>query len=320
MTAYSFGKTLYEKFESILPTSFLKEIKKLYNSWYWRERIVKKYYGERKINTVYIIRRYATNMGIGSYVISNLSHIDYALKKGFTPIIDMYNYNSTDLSGKKNNTWTLFYKQPLFETINNLDNAYKQRKYILSCGGIPEDAPNDSMEFLCNKDKLKYWSSIYSKYCVLNDKTKKYFEEEYNELFSPAMRIVGVLCRGTDYYSLRPVGHPVQPLADQVVEKTIEVMREYSCNYIYLATEDKNIESTFRRHFGEKLITNKRVYKDYHKGYLAKTLNIRENDSYYTNLEYLSSLNLLSKCNCIIAGRTSGTVLTINMNINKRYE
>ena len=91
-------------------------------------------------------------------------------------------------------------------------------------------------------------------------------------------------------------------------------MEEFKCNFIYLATEDYNVEILFRKKLGNKVIVNKRVYKRYLDGYLANTLNERENDRYNTNLEYLSSLSLLSKCDCLIAGRTSGTVVTMLMN------
>ena len=96
-------------------------------------------------------------------------------------------------------------------------------------------------------------------------------------------------------------------------------MKDYNCGYVYLATEDEAIEKLFRVAFLDKLLVNKRVYKKYSGGYLANTLNNREDDVYHTNVEYLSSLYLLSRCNCFVAGRTSGAVITMLMDTEYEY-
>jgi hypothetical protein len=312
MHLYSVGRKIYQKVKKNPVFANIIFLKEKYNQWFWSERLVDKVIFERKRREKipFIIRRYAQDMGIGSYIISNLSQIDYAEKKGYKPVIDMKNYNGTVVDGHVENTWTLFFEQQEDE----LTNAYKSKNYWLSDGENKNFFPNDSMFFLNDKNLLLYWKNIYRKYCCFNRTVKDYSNREYKELLKGKGRILGVLCRGTDYVRLCPKGHPVQPDTSVVIEKAKRVMEEFKCNFIYLATEDYNVEILFRKKLGNKVIVNKRVYKRYLDGYLANTLNERENDRYNTNLEYLSSLSLLSKCDCLIAGRTSGTVVTMLMN------
>ncbi len=312
MHLYSIGRKVYQKARKVSGFPEIASWKAKYNQWFWRERLVNKniFQGKRGGEIPFIIRRYAQDMGIGSYIISNISQIEYARRQGYRPVIDMKNYNGTIVDGHVENTWTLFFEQQEDE----LANAYKSKTYWLSDGENRGRFPNDSMQFLNDRSELTYWSNIYRRYCCFNKTVRDYSNWEYKQLFEGKGKILGVLCRGTDYVKLRPKGHPVQPDIFEVIEKAKKVMEEYKCDFIYLATEDYSVESMFKKEFTNQLIVNKRVYKKYIDGYLANTLNERENDKYNTNLEYLSSLSLLSKCNCFIASRTSGTVITMLMN------
>ena len=162
----------------------------------------------------------------------------------------------------------------------------------------------------------------------MNKKTDEYLQKEEKNIFKPNQRVIGVLCRGTDYTANKPKGHPVQPKVEEVIELAKIKMKEYDCPYIYLATEEKRIEEKFEEEFPGKILTNKRNYYDefYNirktKGNQARISLVnfeRENDSYYKSLEYISSINLLSKCNLLIGGSTGGTRMALVLN-NDRYE
>ena len=89
----------------------------------------------------------------------------------------------------------------------------------------------------------------------------------YQEFPFEEKKILGVLCRGTDYMTLRPHNHPVQPSADIVINKAKAIMREFRCDYCYLATEDESILSAFRKAFGDHLLVSQNIY---FKGNLGK--------------------------------------------------
>ena len=63
-----------------------------------------------------------------------------------------------------------------------------------------------------------------------------------------------------------------------------------------------------KKHYAKAYLTNKREFVDYQGGYICETSINRENDKYLQGKEYLTTIYILSKCNCIIAARASGTV------------
>lgn len=130
--------------------------------------------------------------------------------------------------------------------------------------------------------------------------------------FHSGTKILGVLFRRTDYTNIRPYNHPVQPSVDAVLTKADEFMRIYQCDYCYLATEEQEILNTFQNRFPGKLLTTQEIYYD--TG-LTDTINqtnlTRHIDIHQKNMEYLTALILLSKCQYFIGGRTSGTVVSL---------
>ncbi len=167
---------------------------------------------------------------------------------------------------------------------------------------------------------------LYNRFVCPNRRFKKYFEDEYRRLID-GKRILGILCRGTDYIKTKPAGHPVQPPVNEVISLAKSKMEELHCESIYLATEEKTILLQFEQAFPGRIITNKRQYFDsYHaiQNDKAKTLISavhfdRENDHYYKSLEYFSSLFLLSKCAALIAGSCGGSRAAAYLNAGK-YE
>lgn len=119
----------------------------------------------------------------------------------------------------------------------------------------------------------------------------------------------------------------MQPSIDEVVSLCRDKMTEYGFKRIYLATEEKDFFSRFESEFPGKVITNQRQYFDsfYNLDNSKKQARIsqvhfaRDNDSYLKSLEYLSSLNILSKCAGLIAGSTGGSRFALIMN-NNQYE
>lgn len=257
----------------------------------------------------YIVRRSGMKLGLFSIFNTHLARVDSAFQNGMIPVIDMQNFNNSYLDEGEYalvNAWEKYFEQP---TEYSLEDAYVSRNIVLSDAGVPEPAPNDGMDFFSDYNgELSYWREKSRDYIRLKPHVKEAFEETYRNLFDENDKVLGVLARGTDYVKLRPSKHPVQPTTEQLIEKADEIMQKYGCNKIFLATEDKEIANHFFAKFGDKCITNTQDYVDYKEGYLAEIKSENRDDKYLRGFNYLITILILSKCDCIVAGRTSGTV------------
>lgn len=74
-----------------------------------------------------------------------------------------------------------------------------------------------------------------------------------------------------------------------------------------------------KKRFDNKVIINDKHFHQYSNGLIGDVNDERENDKYYTGLEYLTTIYILSKCTSIIAGRVNGTVIAALMNDGYEY-
>lgn len=270
-----------------------------------------------KSKIFYLIARQPGTIGLFSYVYTSLGHIAYALAKGYIPVIDMQNYPNTYLESSKlgvENSWEYYFKQPYGYNISDLKNQRIIRSSLTVYPVL------DTTEYTGKNEDFLFWSTLYQKFIVLNENTEQYINEEYTRLIKPDMRVLGVLCRGTDYTSKKPPMHPIQPSVKDVIEKAKQYMLELNCNYIYLATDEIKTLKYFEDSFPDKILTNNRKYYDnIGDNYVAEVTFNRENDKYLQGLEYLSSIVILSRCTALVAGESNGSCAALHMNSGK-YE
>jgi len=235
----------------------------------------------------------------------------YALEHGHIPVIDQQNYNNQYLNQKtlfNENSWEYYFLQPSGYSLNDI----KKSKNIVLSNKLQMPNKKYTIDFYIFEDKkrLDYFRNLFSKYILFNEETKKHILNTYNSIFSGKTNILGVLCRGTDYLRKKPGGHPVQPEPVKVINKAVEIIEKYQCNYIYLATEDQEIYNLFKTEFKEKLISNeqRRFSRNDFKNldYISQIMNSNKEENYSLGLDYLSSIYNLSKCDYFIGGKTSG--------------
>ena len=270
--------------------------------------------------TFFIVRRTNTYSGLLSLMLTHLMRIDEAIKRGCIPVVDMQNnfnvYLPEDKIGKEN-AWEYYFEQPMHY---GLQDIKKSKNILLGSGEVPEVFPYNDVKFASGEDgRIQYWQELAQKYIRLNKKTESYIQELESRLFAPGDKVLGVKCRGTDYLRAKPEGHPRQPDIEQIIEKTEEIMEQQGCNKIFLSTEDEAMYEKLTAHFGDAVVTNKKEYVHYEKGPIGQVVYREdEKEKYMEGLEYLSQIIILSRCDCLVAGLTSGTIGA--MLLTKGYE
>ena len=264
----------------------------------------------------YIIRRWARNAGLFSYVLTYFSHITYALAKGMTPVINMQNYPNAYLERNKigmENAWEYFFKQPCgygLADIGDGERIYSDPYYTQSVFPFIVD------------DYIQQWGAVYRDFFQLSDSAAQYVEEEYNRIIKPGMRVIGVHFRGADYAKMRPRDHPVQPETDDVISKVKSAMLEWNCGYVFIATEERKTVERFENAFPGRVLSVSQMYYDdldydYGQRFIASVGFNRENDAYLKGLEYLSAIIILTRCNSAILGLCSGSIAAMYINGGK---
>ena len=287
---------------------------KFYNEFRWRERKISR--GSDNPNICfYVIRRHANRAGLFSFALTNLASIKYALDQGYTPVIDMQNSPNPMISADevgKVNAWDLFFEQPAGVNLNDISSS---RHIILSTIHPPVKYPDYNS--LSDQEELNMWSYLMNKYIILLPEIENDVNSYINNCFR-TKRILGVLCRGTDYVAQRPKDHPIQPDVDLIIADSKKLIQQWNLELIYLATEDTDIWNRFSEEFPGKVVS----FQNHH---FSTSGNENVNDiansllsPYARNREYLTSIAILSRCNVLLAGATSGSIGALLM--SKGYE
>lgn len=249
-----------------------------------------------------VIRRHEPQAGLCSHFITTVGWIRWAVEHDMIPVVDLQNVRNMYLGWRelgKINAWESFFEQPCGFALSDIRHA----KHVTIANRLPPVAPGGSVEMLsCRDGQLARWREIVRDYIKVN---KLAIEPFRNKEFEAALLdgVVGVLARGTDYVRLRPHHHPVQPSAEQLVEK---VRERFIGRPVYLVTEDASIVEVFRSAFGRRLIMSCQKCVDYSNGYLSDCKGVKHDR--LRGQAYLKAIVDLSRCQHIIAGRTSGTV------------
>ncbi len=280
----------------------------------WEEHYIRR--GDPTKPTYYIARRKYETTGLFARYKFVLGHVRYALSKGWIPVVDMQNYPNPYLAPEKlgvENSWEYYFEQPLRI---GLEEAYAGENVVLSNAVRVANTPTEINKFFENRDNiLAEWRSLIKNEYL---KVKPALQEEIlavrSKLFSSNDRVLGVLLRGTDYVANKPKNHPIPPLPEFAASIADLKLREWNCNKIFLATEDKSFVQIFKKFFGEKCVTFDREYVDYKPGEKISLVRIgRENDYFQQGKDYVTQIVILSMCNSLVAARCGGSLCALIM-------
>jgi hypothetical protein len=241
--------------------------------------------------------------GVYNYVVEHLKKADSI---NAIPVIDWQYYPNSSLLDDdavgRENAWEYYFEQP---GCISVAECYKSKNVIMS-NGIGMESLIETFQ----EDKLKESHRVIEKYIRLNSKVSEYIDNEYNQLGMKNSRILGILCRGTDFTHEKPKGHTICATAQQTIAKIEEKQKEWGkFDKIFLATEDEGIFNEMQKYYGDRLI-----YCQKHRvKYTGKWLNELYDEGGYEEkreqmLEYLASIYLLAKCDALIAPNVGGTV------------
>jgi len=260
-----------------------------------------------KKRQVLLIRNQEIGAGLFAVFARNLAWMKYAVNNGMQPWVDyMSQPNKFQIAnGIMTDPWTNFFLQD--SDFGPLDAAQAAAVYETpGIGYPPGPVPSTTPAWMKEGDEvLAMWRTFVREHVRVNPEVLRRVDGFWQVKGGPD--VLGCLVRGTDYVRMRPKGHPVQPDPEQVVRDAEETCRKYGLRRVLLATEDTGVRAMFREKFGDRLIMAQEDLPEYSDGPLAKTL--ADGASYVEmSRQYLTSVLLLARCRCLLAGCASGTI------------
>ena len=258
---------------------------------------------EKRSAKFYIIAVSDPIRGWGNLLTRFAGGIAYAKKKNMIPVIDMQNIKNQYLAQEKvgiHNAWEDFF-YPLNEY--SVDDAYNSKCAIL-CGvdsNMREEVRIGDLGIKMREDL----------FCLIEDERKRLFPEDG--------KVLGVIYRGTDYFT-NVKGHPQTGSIDEYIIQVKAYMNKLNYSNVFLATEVENAIDKFKTQFGDSVsYTKQKRFREDERRILSTVQFDRNNDEYIRGVEYLTVLYLLSYCDSII-GTDTGTMRAAIMLNDGKYE
>lgn len=255
-------------------------------------------------NNIYFAVVPRPKLGLSAIFLDNLRMCEYAYEKNWIPFIDMKNvpsmYLAEDKLGKEN-AWEYYFTQTFCSKEKSLDYIYTKENIV-----IPSMFWSvDKYRNIKNKETFNQLRKIYRRSFSIKESIARRFEQESKKLFSQCCidNVLACIYRGTDYTSIQPANHPIQPQLEEVIQLCKKQMELWECEYLFVATEDEEALEKFKKTFANCLLyTNQMRYSNTGNLFLAQIHNQRDNDEYMRGEEYLLVMLLLAQCKYLISG------------------
>lgn len=258
-----------------------------------------------------------------------LQKLSYAVENGYIPVVDWENYgrmpHSEDypVNGTEN-SWEYYWEQPSEYT---LEEVYQSKNVILSTQNIGQYGyiPSAAMRppFMQYAQQLAEQCPRYADLVPLNETTAKYVQKLYEQLFPENEKVLGVVVRGASYGQTgTPLhSHPKQAKINELIKAVRNYCQEWGIGYVYFMNEMQELVDVMREEFGDHLIVLPRLRDHLTRPADGITLNpmYASGQRYQTNLDYLTEVALLSRCDSLVGSMSSGMRTAIIWNA-ERYE
>lgn len=241
-----------------------------------------------------------------------ISHLFYAQAQGWIPVVDQLNYpvynsQNTPVNGTQN-PWEYFWNQP---SSYSLEEVYQSRSVVLSKRNwFGEWDMGYDIGNYTDPDMVSRYHAT-SLLCPLNEATRHQVSMRHSRLFPHGRKIMGVAVRFEGHAKNCPHpgdGHPIQPEIDDLIELSANYMKAWGMDFVFLTSEEKLAVDQFEGFFGDRLISMPRNRLEAGRAYNKEVPNplYGSGKMYQTCLDYLTEMELLSRCNALIGSVTSG--------------
>ena len=295
-----------------------------------------------------ILRYPNYELGIGAVMRRALLQCEWAAHRHMIPVIDYeWNYYLGEKTIGQDNGWEYLFKPnaSLEEIINNSHDKFVFVGYI---GGlyIDEKTKNelglDVGRVVVKENWREYYKKLneYSKkwWHLQNDVATRY-ETCFSKLFRPEMKILGVALREDFSIDAKKEKlellskHPHHPVLDEMIQIIKEYKIRWGCTHVFVTTYFEDSIIKLKEEFGEALLyTDRRrvLFEPYHEIFRSveekyeRTNKRRELVAWIksedeqaqifnafgknTMIEYVEEIYGLSLCDCLVAGKSGGTL------------
>ena len=286
---------------------------------------------ENPDKTFYLIRLLPGSEGLIASYMYYLRELQRLENTNYIPVIDMRwdfylcAHNDPSDAGKVN-AWELYFQPVAGYSLEDIDHSKnviygevgfrdERDRYLSQCF-LREDSEEGQAWF-------NEWHAMDHKYMKLQPKLEMQFSEEFLSLIGD-FRTIGVEIR-EGYSILHKLNyelidnHPAQPEMEQFIEDIRTCMRRWNCDRVFVSTESQQTIERLQEAFGEKLIFTERKRKNYA---LDTPAALREEELRYykqlsreqVNIDYLKEIYMLSRCTCLLAGRSNSVLAAVLWN------
>lgn len=261
---------------------------------------------------LYVIR-FFYGEGLLSMLYSACGQAYHASVNGYIPYVDMAHFRTQYYKGRNNNVWEEFFTQP--KEYQNYMSKFSYKK-ILSCFSPPDFEEGNLFtqhDFARYSDKKRIFDIFFS----INEEIRKEVDILAEEL--GISECIGLYARGTDYASLKPTSHNIQPTLDELIKKCSEFIMKYN-QKVFVVTEDEKIYSSLKDRFGTSIISFPNdIHFDTNNERKPLYRSLHDVDRIDVAKVYLKKILLLSKCKYLIGGKTNGSLWACIFN-DEKYE
>lgn len=263
----------------------------------------------------FVLDAYYGNLGLFAILPKIETCARYAKSRGFIPVICLKRMGDScfysDYRG--DDVWGKFFNQPEGYSLEEVMNS---RHVYFSPGFYNGSVMSAIMDSQCPSGGTLSWpDGIY------NERVNRCLYDKSKEFLPYPDETLGVLARGTDYVKTHLLNHSIHASLDMICKKIDDVMVQWNLKYIYVATEDASYCRLFKEKYGDKVFFTDQERFEVNDGELLSDLHRRQGkvrSGFELGMDYILSIDLLSKCNSLVAsGGCGGLSEAVKQNAGK---
>lgn len=282
-------------------------------SLYWIKREF--YYGpENPDKTFYLIKQPVKENGLTALInnVVGVKQMIRVLRPDYIPVVDLGIANDPNqfqgTSGE--DVWGMFFEQL---SPYSLQEVYNSQHVILDQNSNLNLNPYMT-EFTFSNMRAELF---YGPDLQFRPEIVEYTQKELDRIFpSEKKRILGVVVRGSDYLIPRTAKHVPHGIStEETLEKAVQYVSEKGYDLVYLATEEQSILELFANSvLKDKLFYTNQNRLDYRKEEYQNKLLLevfgedQSDDPYRRTLDYIVTLEGLTRCDALLANVTCGAM------------